>query len=32
MEFLILNDFFKFFKCRLFIKNSKKSTENVCEQ
>ena len=23
-------DFYKFFKCRLFNKNSKKSTENVC--
>ena len=25
-------DFFKFFKCRLFNKNSRKSTENVWEQ
>ena len=25
-------DFFKFFKCRLFNNNSKKSTENVCKQ
>jgi len=24
--------FLKFFKCRLFNKNSRKSTENVCEQ
>ena len=25
-------EFYKFFKCRLFNKNSRKSTENVCEQ
>ena len=36
IEFLVFMnlfaDFFKFFKCRLFNKNSRKSTENVCEQ
>ena len=25
-------EFYKFFKCRLFNKNSRKSTENVCEE
>ena len=25
-------DFYKFSKCRLFIENSRKSTENVCDQ
>ena len=25
-------DFVKFFKCRIFNKNFRKSTENVCEQ
>ena len=35
LNFLFLTnlfaDFYKFFKCRLFNKNSRKSTKNVCE-
>ena len=35
IEFLIFMnlfaDFYKFFKCRLFNKNSRKSAENLCE-
>ena len=36
LNFLFLTnlfaDFYKFFKCHLFNKNSRNSTENVCEQ